>query len=145
MIKALGSLVLFFCCFFSFAQKNIVLNGKIATEKTTSAVESATVYLIHPKDSSVVAYTISDKNGLFKLETKVSSENLIFKVSAEGYQEFSKTIDKLTQNIDFWVLKNPHYSKPAGLKWIQSGRFLFVKAEVKHSQGWPCRALAHPS
>jgi len=109
MIKALGSLVLFFCCFFSFAQKNIVLNGKIATDKTTSAVESATVYLIHPKDSSVVAYTISDKNGLFKLETKVSSENLIFKVSAEGYQEFSKTIDKLTQNIDFGVFKLSEY------------------------------------
>lgn len=101
--------MLFFCCFFSFAQKNIVLNGKIATYKTTSAVESATVYLIHPKDSSVVAYTISDENGLFKLETKASSENLIFKVSAEGYQEFSETIDKLTQNIDLGVFKLSEY------------------------------------
>lgn len=101
--------LLLFCCFSSFAQKSIVLNGKIVKDKTASPIESATVYLIHPKDSSVVAYTISDKDGLFKLETKASTENLIFKISAEGYQELSKTIEKGTQNIDLGVFKLLEY------------------------------------
>ncbi|MBA0884800.1 TonB-dependent receptor [Flavobacterium undicola] len=97
------------CCFSSFAQKSIIINGKIVKDKTASPIESATAYLIHPKDSSVVAYTISDKDGLFKLETKASTENLIFKVSAEGYKEFSKAIDKLTTNIDLGVFKLLEY------------------------------------
>lgn len=97
------------CCFSSFAQKNIIVNGKIVKGKTASPIESATAYLIHPKDSSVVGYTISDKDGLFKLETKASTENLIFKVSSEGYQEFSKAIDKLTTNIDLGVFKLLEY------------------------------------
>nr|WP_314897145.1 TonB-dependent receptor [uncultured Flavobacterium sp.] len=101
--------LLLFCCFSSFAQKSIVINGKIVKDKTASPIESATVYLIHPKDSSVAAYTISDKDGLFKLETKASAENLIFKISGEGYHELSKTIEKLTQNIDLGSLKLLEY------------------------------------
>ena len=109
MIKTLGFLVLFFYCLFSFAQTNIVLNGKIVTEKTASSIESATVYLIHPKDSSVVNYTITDKNGIFKLETKASNEKLILKISAEGFQDYSKNIERLTQNLNLDVFKLLEY------------------------------------
>ncbi|MBA0884782.1 TonB-dependent receptor [Flavobacterium undicola] len=105
----LSYIIIFFCFFSTFAQKSIILNGKIVNNKTASPTESVTVYLIHPKDSSVVAYTISDKNGLFKLETKASIENLIFKISAEGYQEFSKNIEKLTKNIDLGIFKLLEY------------------------------------
>lgn len=102
-------LVLLLCCFFSFAQNSIVLSGKIINDKTIAPIESATVYLMHSKDSAVVEYTISDKNGLFKLETKASAENLIFKISAEGYQEFSEIIEKKTKNIDLGTFKLLEY------------------------------------
>lgn len=101
--------LLLLCCFSSFAQKSTVLSGKIVTDKTNSSIESATVYLIHPKDSSVVDYTITNKNGEFKLETKSSAENLIFKISVEGYQEFSKNIKKTTENLDLGVFKLLEY------------------------------------
>ncbi|WP_246236273.1 TonB-dependent receptor [Flavobacterium ajazii] len=104
MIKTLSFIVFSLCCFSSLAQKSIALNGKIVTEKE-APIEAVTVYLIHPKDSSVINYTLSDKNGHFKLETKAISQNIILKVSGEGYQEFSETIEKLTQNMDLGVIK----------------------------------------
>lgn len=92
----------------SFAQKNTVISGKVVTEKD-SPIESATIYLMHPKDFSIVVYTLSDKNGHFKLETKSGSQNSILKISAEGYLEFSDTIEKPAQNIDLGVVRLMKY------------------------------------
>jgi hypothetical protein len=66
---------LFFLVFFSYsllAQNNIVVSGKLLDKKSQLPIESATVYLSTIKDSTVIDYTISDKNGVFKLETKKS-------------------------------------------------------------------------
>ncbi|MCP2029573.1 hypothetical protein L1276_004760 [Flavobacterium sp. HSC-32F16] len=103
-VKPLGFFVFFLHCFSSYAQKNIVISGKIVTEKD-SPVEAVTAYLIHSKDSSVVSYTVSDKNGFFKLETKAQSQNSILKIAAEGYQGFSETMENLIQNIDLGVIR----------------------------------------
>lgn len=107
--KVIVLITLLLCCFSSFAQKSIVLNGKIVQDKTITPIESVTVYLINPKDSLVVDYTITDKNGIFKLETKSSVENLILKISAEGFQEHSKKLEKLNQNIDLGIFKLQEY------------------------------------
>ncbi|RZJ53986.1 MAG: TonB-dependent receptor, partial [Flavobacterium sp.] len=102
-IKTLVFFVFFLHCISSFAQKNIVISGKIVSEKD-SPIEAVTIYLIHPKDSSVVSYTVSDKNGLFKIETK-KSQNSILKISGEGYQDFSTIIEKGIHNKDLGVIK----------------------------------------
>ncbi len=107
-IKSLIFLVFFLCCLSSSAQKNAVISGKIVNEKD-SPIEVATIYLMNSKDSSVEAYTISDKNGLFKLETKSGLQNGILKISAEDYLEFSDTIEKLTYNIDLGVIRLTKY------------------------------------
>ncbi|WP_194140981.1 outer membrane beta-barrel protein [Flavobacterium hungaricum] len=103
-IKTLGFFVFLLHSAASFAQKNVVISGKIFTEKD-AAIEAATIYLIHSKDSSVVSYTLSDKNGLFQLAVKEKFQNVILKISGEGYQEFSNAIEKLTQNMDLGVIK----------------------------------------
>lgn len=95
---------LLLCCFSSFAQNLVSLKGKILKYKTQSPIESATIYLIRPKDSSVVDYTISDKEGLFKLETKKIAENVILKIAGEGFEEFSQKIEKISANKDFGLL-----------------------------------------
>ncbi|AWK02907.1 hypothetical protein HYN56_01225 [Flavobacterium crocinum] len=108
MRKDLGFFAFFLCCFSSIAQKSIVINGKIVTEKL-APIESATVYLIHPKDSSVVEYALTDKNGFFKLQIKPIPQNVILKISGQGYQDFSKNFEKLTQNTDLGILKLLEY------------------------------------
>lgn len=97
-------LLLLFCCFSSFAQNTITLKGKILKDKSQSPIESATIYLVRSKDSSMVNYTISDKNGLFKLETKKMDEKFVLKISGEGYQDFSQNIEKINTSKDFGQL-----------------------------------------
>lgn len=97
-------LLLLLCSFTSFAQTGITLKGKILKDNTQSPIESATIYLIRVKDSSVVDYTISDKSGIFKLETKKIAENVILKISGEGYEEFSQKIEKISVSKDFGLL-----------------------------------------
>lgn len=70
MVKILFSAFLMFFSFSLFAQNNIVVRGKLLDKKTQLPIESATVYLSTIKDSMVIDYTISDKNGDFKLESK---------------------------------------------------------------------------
>ena len=95
---------LLLCCFSSFAQTGITLKGKILKDKTQSPIESATIYLIRSKDSSVVDYTISDKDGIFKLETRKIAENVILKIAGEGYEDFSQKIEKINASKDFGLL-----------------------------------------
>lgn len=96
-------LLFLLCSLNSFAQ-NITLSGKVLKENSQSTVESATIYLIRPKDSSVVDYTISDVKGLFKMETKKIAEPLILRISGEGYEDFSQKIDKISASKDFGSL-----------------------------------------
>jgi hypothetical protein len=104
MKTTLSFLLLLACSFASLAQNTIVLKGKILKTQTQLTIESATVFLIRAKDSSVVEYTISDKNGLFKLETKKTPDNLILKIANEDYDDFSLKIDQTTTNKDLGLL-----------------------------------------
>ena len=66
MTKLYLFIVFLFFGFYSFAQSNSTIKGKILDKKTQVPLESATVYLTSVKDSTVIDYTISDKNGFFK-------------------------------------------------------------------------------
>lgn len=123
MKLTINYILLIVCCFgnfYSFAQKNILINGRVMNQKGESSIESATVYLIHSKDSSVIAYTITDKNGRFKLETRSKAENVIFRISAEGYQQVSKTLQNINQNIDLGVFKLSQYENKLNEVVIQA-------------------------
>ncbi|MDW5291012.1 TonB-dependent receptor [Formosa sp. PL04] len=106
MLKSTCIALLFFIFSFtvSYSQNHITLKGKVVTDSLELAVESATVYLIQPKDSSVVDYTISDKNGLFTLETKPHAQPVIFKVYSQGHQEFTKTFSTLKESTNFGTI-----------------------------------------
>ncbi|SDH97632.1 outer membrane beta-barrel protein [Winogradskyella thalassocola] len=93
-------LILVFAVLFalqSFSQeKSFEIIGTLKAEDTEQPLESATVYLERVKDSSVVAYTISDKDGKFKIENSTYDKDLNFYVSYVGYRTYFKkiTIDK---------------------------------------------------
>ena len=77
-----------------FAQtKAYQISGRIISENDKKPLESATVYLERAKDSTLVTYTITDKNGNFKLEGKSAYSNFRLNVSFIGYQSYSKRID----------------------------------------------------
>lgn len=90
------------CVSFSFSQsKDFKVTGKLVDAEDQYPMEAATVFLQRVKDSSLVTYTISDKDGMFTLEESTSDEYLNFFVSYIGYKSYSKKIkmDKEVQDI----------------------------------------------
>jgi hypothetical protein len=88
--------------FFSFSQsKDFKVTGKLVAADDQYPLEAATVFVQRVKDSTLVTYTISDKNGMFALEDTTTDEYLNLFVSYVGYKtHFQKIkIDKESKNI----------------------------------------------
>ena len=88
-----------------FSQNTISLKGKIIDKNSTLPLESATIYLKTVKDSTVVDYTISDKNGNFEIKTKKNESPIYFKVSYIGYTDYTEKLDNLSKDKDFGFIK----------------------------------------
>lgn len=86
---------------FSVFSQNIVIRGKILDINTQAPLESATIYFSSVKDSSVIDYTISDKNGIFKIETKKITKPFFLKIAYIGYQTYKLELPSLIENKDF--------------------------------------------
>ena len=88
-----------FCCFsaIGFSQNTFSISGKLIDENSKLPLESATIYFSKVSDSTVVDYTISDKNGNFNFKIKAIDYPVLLKVSYYGYLDYKKqyaTIDK---------------------------------------------------
>ena len=98
--------LIFFCCLtVSFSQsKEFKITGKIQAEDDKTPLESATIYLERIKDSSLVTYTISDKNGNFTLEDETSDNNLNLFISYVGFQTYIKAVKIDKAEIDLQTI-----------------------------------------
>ncbi|WP_374398397.1 outer membrane beta-barrel protein [Flavobacterium sp.] len=88
-----------------FSQNTISLKGKIIDKNSALPLESATIYLKTVKDSTVVDYTISDKNGNFEIKTKKNESPIYFKISYIGYTDYTEKLDNLSKDKDFGFIK----------------------------------------
>lgn len=95
----LFTLLLCLCASYSFSQ-TITLKGKILDDEKIP-LESATVYLSTVKDSSVIDYTISDKNGNWELKTKKTTQPIVLKASFIGLGDYNKELQEVTEDRDF--------------------------------------------
>ncbi|WP_138433184.1 outer membrane beta-barrel protein [Winogradskyella algicola] len=91
---------LIFTCFIFSQEKTFEITGTLIAEDSNLPIESATIYLERIKDSSVVTYTISDKNGFFKVEGRTFDDQLNFFASYVGYGTYVKKIDIDKDKID---------------------------------------------
>ena len=83
-------------------------------------IESATVYVSVSKDSTLIDYTITDKNGLFELKIKKTKTPTFLKVTIMGYNNFKKAIESITSDIDFKQLLIVEKAKLLGEVVVQS-------------------------
>ncbi|MEH6407104.1 MAG: carboxypeptidase-like regulatory domain-containing protein, partial [Leeuwenhoekiella sp.] len=76
---------------FCFAQK-FQATGSV-TDQEGTPLESATVYVEKIADSSLVTYSISEKDGSFKLsgDTDIKQANLF--ISYAGFKPYRKIVD----------------------------------------------------
>lgn len=86
------------------AQSKIVVKGKLIDKESAAPIEEATVYMTAVKDSSIIGYTITDRNGIFKLETKKSSLPFLLKTSATGYEDLRMLENSSAENKDYKLI-----------------------------------------
>ena len=104
MGKLYSFLLLLFFIFPTFSQNNVTIEGKILDKSNQLPMEAVTVYLTSVKDSTVVDYTISDRNGFFKINTKKIAKPVFLKVSYMGYTTFKKEEKEIVENKNYGVL-----------------------------------------
>ena len=105
MFQKLALAFFLFCFTANYGQNTVLLKGKIVDKNTSIPLESATIYLKSVKDSTVVDYTISDKNGNFEIKTKKNDKAVYFKVSYISYADYSEKLDNLNKDKDFGFVK----------------------------------------
>ncbi len=97
MKKILLFLILVSTPFILHAQK-LHIDGKVS-DFDKKPVENATVYLLKEKDSSIVNYTSTNKEGRFSLKTDRISEPSFLKIDAEKLSSYSKKLDNITESL----------------------------------------------
>ncbi|MFP3592622.1 outer membrane beta-barrel protein [Chryseobacterium sp. SIMBA_038] len=74
------------------------IDGKVSNFEK-KPVENATVYLLKQKDSSIINYTATNKEGKFSLKTDEISEPSILKIDADKLISYTKNLEKLDKSL----------------------------------------------
>ena len=93
------------------AQK-LSIDGKVVNFEK-KPVENATVYLLKEKDSSIINYTATNREGKFSLKTDELQEAAVLKIDADKLLSFTKNYEKITQSTslgDIELEKNTVFS-----------------------------------
>src|SRR5690606_1066886 len=89
--------------------KSFKVSGTLIGADDQAPLEAATVYVQRVKDSSLVSYTISDRDGSFVLEDKTYDDKLHLLISHVGYNTHSQIIkipqDKTELKLDVLPLE----------------------------------------
>jgi hypothetical protein len=104
MLKFYSFLLFLLLCFSANAQEELILKGTVLDVTTQIPLESATVYFSTVKDSVVLEYATTDKNGLFKIMTKKFDKPVFLKVSYMGFQSYVEEQKEIAENKDFGKL-----------------------------------------
>ncbi|SHG17137.1 Carboxypeptidase regulatory-like domain-containing protein [Salegentibacter echinorum] len=87
----------------SLTAQSFEINGKVVNPQGTP-LESATIYVEKPSDSTLVTYTISDDSGNFQLSGKTALEKVNLLISYAGMQTHQQEI-KIQEQQDLGTLK----------------------------------------
>ncbi|WP_111309055.1 outer membrane beta-barrel protein [Confluentibacter sediminis] len=105
MKKILIIVAILFATLSHSQSKSFKISGNLISEGDNTPLESATVYLQRVIDSSLITYTITDKNGKFVLEGKTNDKKANLYISYVGYQTYFESIDMDKDQIN---LENIH-------------------------------------
>jgi hypothetical protein len=101
MSKYLSLLFFFAFSFYAAAQSSYILKGKVLNLNNQLPLESATVYISTVKDSTILEYTLTDKNGNFNFAVKKNEKPVFLKVTYVGFETFAEEQKEITNNKDF--------------------------------------------
>lgn len=97
--------VLLSCVFITAQSQNFKISGKVVDQETNLPLESATVFVEKIADSSLVSYTISNKEGEFLIEGSEKAGQLRLISTFNGYLPYKQIIDLKNSELKLGVLK----------------------------------------
>lgn len=97
MKKILLLLFIAFSAVLLNAQK-LSIDGKVSNFEK-KPVENATVYLLKQKDSSIINYTATNREGKFSLKYDELNEPTVLKIDAEKLISYSKNFESITKSM----------------------------------------------
>ena len=83
--------------------QTITLSGKV-TDENNNPLENAAVTLIKAKDSSIVNFLGTGKNGKFSLKVPVQKEATMLQISGEQLSGFSKNFSSIDNDVDLGII-----------------------------------------
>src|SRR5690554_6505507 len=92
MKNLLLCIFIFFISVHSYSQ-NFKVSGTLIDEETQNPLEAATVFMETVQDSTLITYTITDRNGKFVLHGNTSVKKTRVNIGFVGYRSFQKEID----------------------------------------------------
>ena len=101
MSKIYSSLLLLLFFYSANAQNDIVIKGTVYDINTQVPLELATIYFSNVKDSTVIEYATTDKNGAFKINTKKYDKPVFLKINYMGYQPYIEEQNGISENKDY--------------------------------------------
>ncbi|WP_114781409.1 outer membrane beta-barrel protein [Botryobacter ruber] len=106
MQKIIFLLLLVLVVSVSQAQNRGAVAGTVTDGEDASLLEYATVAVVEPRDSSLISYTLTTKEGTFTLRNLPAEQPLKVIVSFVGYQNFRKIIQlQKGETLDFGSIK----------------------------------------
>lgn len=88
----------------AFAKNDsIQVSGKVMMD--SNPVDGLIVMMLQPSDSSVLAYALTNKEGVYSIGTSTKLSQLLLKVSGFNIKKQIKEIVSRTQTVDFVVVK----------------------------------------
>ena len=82
------------------AQNSFTIKGTVKSKEANVPLEAATVYVTSVKDSSVIDYSITERNGNFSITVRKQTQPFKLKISTLGYQNYEKQYQNLTTNLN---------------------------------------------
>lgn len=95
-MKKILLFVFLICNLFVYAQR-LHIDGKVY-DPEKKPVENATIYLLKAKDSTIINYTSTNKEGKFSLQIDEVKEPSSLKIDAEKFS-YSKTFEKIEKSL----------------------------------------------
>ncbi len=92
MYKRIAFLFLILTNLAVYAQNRASITGTVKDSLNKETLEFATVAIVHLRDSSLISYTLTDKDGRFILRNLPSDQPVKLLISYVGYESFRKVI-----------------------------------------------------
>lgn len=141
MNRILAALVTIACAVGAWAQGTIT--GKVVEKESQEALVSTTVKLLR-MDSTLVAGTVTAKDGSFSIET-IENGRYIVRVSCVGYKNYTKNITvngdgnvamgKISLEVDAIMLKGATVTANAAKVIVKEDTFIYNAAAYRTPEG----------